>query len=200
MYRPIKDTDGRYVINEDGRVLDTTPFYMEHIEWQWETIDPTQPRELNISDDDEFIYIKNGKQTSKNLFICLKETFPELYDIDEETRRRITESYRNDEQRTYSISLRDFNRMIFPNELIQIYDTTQPTRGKWRKPTVIRPNERGIIVLRKNRKYFAIGTRNIIHFRNDGCPYNTRYWAERPDTTWYNDNKKKKDNHGDDLF
>ena len=86
MYRPIKDTNERYIINEEGIVLDTQPYYMEHMEWQWETIDPTQPREVTITEE-RFCYIKdNGKTAIKNIHSILRETFPELYQISDENK------------------------------------------------------------------------------------------------------------------
>jgi len=187
MYRPIKDTNERYIINEEGIVIDTQPYYMEHMEWQWETIDPTQPREVTITEE-KFCYIKdNGKHNTKNIHSILRETFPELYQISDESKQRIIDSYLNEKQKTYSISLNDFNKMIYPNELIKVYDTTcNKEKGKkWKKPTVIRPNEKGIVTLRKNRRYFGVGTRNIIHFDENGLPVNAKPWAE-PTSTTYN--------------
>ena len=186
MYRPIKDTDERYIINEEGIVLDTHPAYMEHMEWQWETIDPTQPREVTITEE-KFCYVKdNGKYNTKNIHSILRETFPELYQISDESKQRIIDSYLKD-QKTYSINIKDFNRLIYPNELIHIYDTTNnKEKGrKWKKPTIIRPNEKGMVVLRKGRRYFGLGTRNIIHFDENGLPVNAKPWAE-PISTTYN--------------
>ena len=184
MYRPIKDTNERYIINEEGIVLDTQPYYMEHMEWQWE-FDPTQPREVTITEE-RFYYIKNGKPAINNIHSILKETFPELYQISDENKQRIIDSYLKD-QKTYSINIKDFNRLIYPNELIHIYDTTyNKEKGrKWKKPTIIRPNERGMVVLRKGRRYFGLGTRNIIHFDENGLPVNAKPWAE-PTSTTYN--------------
>lgn len=186
MYRPIKDTNERYVINEEGIVIDTQPYYMEHMEWQWESIDPTKPREVTITEE-RFCYFKdNGKYNTKNIHSILKETFPELYQISDESKQRIIDSYLNEKQKTYSISLKDFNKMIYPNELIKVYDTTNnKEKGKkWKKPTVIRPNEKGMVVLRKGRRYFGVGTRNIIHFDENGLPVNAKPWAEPISTTY----------------
>lgn len=185
MYRPIKDTNERYIINEEGIVIDTQPYYMEHMEWQWE-FDPTQPREVTITEE-KFCYVKdNGKPSIKNIHSILRETFPELYQISDESKQRIIVSYLNDEQSTYAISLKDFNKMIYPNELIKIYDTTanKDKNRKWKKPTVINPNARGYIVLHKGRKYFGLGTRNIIHFDENGLPVNAKPWAEPISTTY----------------
>ena len=185
MYRPIKDTNERYIINEEGIVIDTQPYYMEHMEWQWE-FDPTQPREVTITEE-KFCYVKdNGKQITKTIHSILRETFPELYQISDESKQRIIVSYLNDEQSTYAISLKDFNKMIYPNELIKIYDTTanKDKNRKWKKPTVINPNARGYIVLHKGRKYFGLGTRNIIHFDENGLPVNAKPWAEPISTTY----------------
>ena len=190
MYRPIKDTNERYIINEEGIVLDTQPYYMEHMEWQWETIDPTQPREVTITEE-RFCYIKdNGKTAIKNIHSILRETFPELYQISDENKQRIIDSYLKD-QKTYSISLKDFNKMIYPNELIKVYDTTNnKEKGrKWKKPTIIRPNERRMVVLRKGRRYFGLGTRNIIHFDEQGLPYNAKEWAEPISSRYHNDSE-----------
>lgn len=187
MYKEIANTNGRYLISEDGKVLDTTPFYMEHMEWQWESIDPTQPREVTITEE-RFCYVKdNGKYNTKNIHSILKETFPELYQISDESKQRIINSYNNEKQDTYTISLKDFNKMIYPNELIKVYDTTNnKEKGKkWKKPTVINPNARGFIVLHKGREYFGLGTRNIIHFDENGLPTNAKPWAE-PISTTYN--------------
>lgn len=188
MYRPIKGTNERYVINEEGIVIDTHPAYMEHMEWQWETIDPTQPREVTITEERFCCFKDNGKYNTKNIHSILKETFPELYQITDESKQRIIDSYLNEKQKTYSISLKDFNKMIYPNELIKIYDTTNnKEKGrKWKKPTLIRPNERGMVVLRKGRRYFGLGTRNIIHFDENGLPYNTKEWAEPISSRYHN--------------
>ena len=187
MYRPIKGTNERYIINEEGIVIDTQPYYMEHMEWQWESIDPTQPREVQVTDGYVHCIKSNGKQTMYSISKILRETFPELYQITDESKQRIIDSYLNEKQKTYSISLKDFNKMIYPNELIKIYDTTA-NKGKnikWKKPTVINPNARGFIVLHKGRKYFGVGTRNIIHFDENGLPTNAKPWAE-PISTTYN--------------
>lgn len=186
MYRPIKGTNERYVINEEGNVIDTQPYYMEHMEWQWESIDPTQPREVSITEERLYYVKDNGKYNTKNIHSILKETFPELYQITEERKQRIINSFNNEKQDTYTISLKDFNKMIYPNELIKIYDTTanNDKNIKWKKPTVINPNARGYIVLHKGRKYFALGTRNIIHFDENGLPVNAKPWAEPISTTY----------------
>lgn len=179
MYRPIKDTNERFIINEEGKVLDTQPYYREHMEWQWE-IDPTQPREVTITKG-RFTYVKdNGKRTTNDIHFILKQTFPELYQISEQKKQRIIDSYKKQDSKTYSININDFNRLIYPNELIKIYDTTNnKEKGrKWKKPIIIRPNEKGIIVLRKGRRYFGIGTRYIIHFNENGLPKNSKPWAE----------------------
>lgn len=186
MYRPIKDTNERYIINEEGIVIDTQPYYMEHMEWQWETIDPTQPREVQVTDGYVHCIKSNGKQTMYSISKILRETFPELYQITEESKQRIINSFNNEKQDTYTISLKDFNKMIYPNELIKIYDTTanKDKNIKWKKPTVINPNARGFIVLHKGRKYFGLGTRNIIHFDENGLPVNAKPWAEPISTTY----------------
>lgn len=185
MYRPIKDTNERYIINEEGIVIDTQPYYMEHMEWQWE-FDPTQPREVQVTDGYIHCIKSNGKQTMYSISKILRETFPELYQISDESKQRIINSFNNEKQDTYTISLKDFNKMIYPNELIKIYDTTanKYKNIKWKKPTVINPNARGFIVLHKGRKYFGLGTRNIIHFNANGLPYNAKPWAEPTSTTY----------------
>ena len=186
MYRPIKGTNERYIINEEGIVIDTQPYYMEHMEWQWESIDPTQPREVQVTDGYVHCIKSNGKQTMYSISKILRETFPELYQITDESKQRIINSFNNEKQDTYTISLKDFNKMIYPNELIKIYDTTanNDKNIKWKKPTVINPNARGFIVLHKGRKYFGLGTRNIIHFNANGLPYNAKPWAEPISTTY----------------
>lgn len=185
MYRPIKGTNERYIINEEGIVIDTQPYYMEHMEWQWE-FDPTQPIEVQVTDGYVHCIKSNGKQTMYSISKILRETFPELYQITNESKQRIINSFNNEKQDTYTISLKDFNKMIYPNELIKIYDTTanKDKNIKWKKPTVINPNARGFIVLHKGRKYFGLGTRNIIHFNANGLPYNAKPWAEPTSTTY----------------
>ena len=189
MYRPIKGTNGRYLINENGKVIDTQPAYMEHMEWNW-SFDPTQPRAIIITDDKFNVVKSDGKTTVKYLYNVIKETFPELFQIDEESRQRIINSYQNEAQRTYSISVNDFNRLIYPNELIKLYDTTNNGKryknGRPILPSVINIPKSGSIMLHKGRRYFGIGTRNVIHFDKNGLPYNAKPWAE-PDIQKYRD-------------
>lgn len=191
MFRPINDTNERYIINEEGIVIDTHPAYMEHMEWQWLTIVPTEPREVTITEERFCYVLNNGKKVIKNIHSILLETFPELYQISDESKQRIINSYKKQDTQTYTISIKDFNRLIYPNELIQIYDTTSnKEKGrKWKKPTIIRPNEKGKVILRKGRSYFGIGTRNIIHFDENGLPYNTKEWAEPISSRYHNDSE-----------
>lgn len=191
MYRPIKGTNERFIINEKGIVLDTRPGYMEHMEWQWD-FDPTQPREVTITEEYFCIVKDKGKYIMTNIHSILKQTFPELYQISEEKKQRIINSYLNENQKTYSISLDDFNKLIYPNKLIKLYETTaKGIKGrKWEKPTIIKPNENGMIVLKKGRKYFGLGTRNVIHFDENGLPFNAKSWAE-PRSTTYSKLKEK---------
>ena len=69
MYRPIKGTNERYIINEEGNVIDTQPYYMEHMEWQWESIDPTQPREVSITEERLYYVKDNGKYNIRQKYI-----------------------------------------------------------------------------------------------------------------------------------
>lgn len=193
-FRPIEGTNGRFVISAEGIVMDMHPSYMDHLDWGWETIDPTQPREVSICKDLFSYTTSDGKERKRNLFTVIKETFPDMYEISDESRERILSSFANDAQRTYSISLDDFNRLIYPNELIHLYDTTcNSERGRQKKPSVIRPNAKGMIVLKKGRKYFGIGRRNLIHFGSDGLPYNANPWAEPTSSANMNQKKGKKD-------
>lgn len=197
-FRPIEGTDGRFVISTEGIVMDMHPSYMDHLDWGWETIDPTKPREVSICKDLFSYTLSDGRERKKDVFKVIKETFPDIYDISDETRERILSSFANDAQRTYSISLDDFNKIIYPNELIHLYDTTCNSQtgrqnGRVGKPSVIRPNARGMIVLKKGRKYFGIGRRNLIHFGSDGLPYNANPWAESPSSSNMNQKKGKKD-------
>ena len=111
------------------------------------------------------------------------QLFPELYGI---SRSRVSEIKRIiDTCRGISYDIDEFNRLIFPNKLINLYD--KGTDDEWRrnkreKYNWLRPRkvkiEDGRVTLYANHNYFGLGTRTFIHIK-DCYPFNSgnEWWG-----------------------
>ena len=161
------------------------------------------PREKEDAVDyDTFKYIglnKNGKLCEtislKNIH---KKLFPEYY-ATEEDEKLFDMQKDKDEIR---IPLNVLNKFIYPNKIIQIYDTTDKntSRVKGTKKVIktsnkkVFPNKRnGNITLKRGHKYIALGTLTYVKFNKDTLiPENNKaYWCESPTSIWKEKNYGK---------
>ena len=179
-WRYIKDTDERYIISTDGTVIDLKP--------QIGPLDEElrEPREIDFQEQTDSY---NINRKTKGIFPLLKKTFPEYYTVSDEELNDLRQMAETQQSITYNVDL--FNRLIFPNTLLTIYDTTcnKVQFFKNEKPSRVRIKENKFTLF-KDRTYFAIGTKNIIHFENL-IPSNAKSWGERPNKRWYQENTGK---------
>ena len=153
-------------------------------------------------DYDTFKYIgfhKNGKLCEtislKNIHKIL---FPEYY-ADEEDEKLF--DLQKDKE-IIRIPLDVLNKFIYPNKILQIYDTTDKntTRLKHSKKVIktsnkkVYPNKRNSnITLKRGHKYIALGTLTYVKFDKDTLiPKNNKaYWCENQITAWKEKTKGK---------
>lgn len=188
-WRYIEDTNERYIISTDGIVIDLKP--------QIGPLDEElrEPREIDFQEQTDSYNI--GKKT-KGIYPLLRKTFPEYYTVSEEELNNLRQRAETQQSITYNVDL--FNRLIFPNTLLAIYDTTcnKVQFLKNEKPSRVRIKDNGSFTLYKDRTYFGIGTKNIIHFDNL-IPSNAKSWGERPNKRWYQENTGK-NRYNTELF
>lgn len=159
------------------------------------------PREKEDAVDyDTFKYIglnKNGKLCEtislKNIH---KKLFPEYY-ANEEDEKLFDMQKDNDIIR---IPLNVINKFIFPNKIIQIYDTTDKNTSRVKGKVIktsnkkVYPNKRnGNITLKRGHKYIALGTLTYVKFDKDTLiPKNNKaFWCENQITAWKEKNYGK---------
>lgn len=158
-------------------------------------------------DYDTFKYIgfhKNGKLCEtislKNIH---KKLFPEYYANEED--EKLFDMQKDKE--IIRIPLNVINKFIYPNKIIQIYDTSDKntTRVKGSKKVIqtsnkkVYPNKKnGNITLKRGHKYIAIGTLTYVKFDKDTLiPKNNKaYWCENQITEWKEKNYGKKQKTG----
>lgn len=153
-------------------------------------------------DYDIFKYIgfhKDGKLCETiSLKKIHKKLFPEYY-ADEEDEKLFDMQKDKDIIR---IPLDVLNKFIYPNKILQIYDTTDKNtaRVKGTKKVIktsnkkVFPNKRnGNITLKRGHKYIALGTLTYVKFDKDTLiPKNNRaYWCENQITEWKQKNYGK---------
>ena len=153
-------------------------------------------------DYDPFKYIglhKDGKLCEtislKNIH---KKLFPEYYANEEDEKL----FYMQKDKDIIRIPLNVLNKFIYPNKILQIYDTTDKntTRVKGSKKVIqtsnkkVFPNKKnGNITLKRGHKYIAIGTLTYVKFdKNTLIPKNNKaYWCENQITEWKEKNYGK---------
>ena len=146
-------------------------------------------------DYDPFKYIGLHKNDSLSKTISLKnihkKLFPEYY-ANEEDEKLFDMQKDNDIIR---IPLDVINKFIYPNKIIQIYDTTDKNTSivKGSKKVIktsnkkVFPNKRnGNITLKRGHKYIALGTLTYVKFDKDTLiPKNNKaYWCVNPTSIW----------------
>lgn len=153
-------------------------------------------------DYDTFKYVgfhKNGKLCEtislKNIHKIL---FPEYYANEED--EKLFDMQKDKD--IIRIPLDVLNKFIYPNKILQIYDTSDKntTRLKHSKKVIktsnkkVFPNKRnGNITLKRGHKYIALGTLTYVKFDKDTLiPKNNKaYWCENQITAWKEKTKGK---------
>lgn len=146
-------------------------------------------------DYDPFKYIglhKNGKFCENiSLKNIHKKLFPEYYANEEDEKL----FYMQKDKDVIRIPLNVLNKFIYPNKILQIYDTTEKntSRLKGSKKIIqtsskkVYPHKKnGNITLKRGHKYIAIGTLTYVKFDKDTLiPKNNKaYWCVNPTSIW----------------
>ena len=178
-WKEIPNYDGRYLINIQGDVMDLRPEKSDDQHWTT----PIEYRML-VSNTGQVSLVKNGKYTFKKVVLLLKEVFNDLLLMSEEEIEALKEKARTQDSITYTIE--DFNKLIYPNKLLKLYDKTYNVshhidpkdrrRTLWRKPNVV-PMTNGKILIKKGHTYFGYGLKNLIYIK-DMIPYNGKPMEE----------------------
>lgn len=145
-------------------------------------------------DYDVFKYIGLHKNDKLCKTISLKnihkKLFPEYY-ANEEDEERFDKQKDKD---TIRIPLQVLNKFIYPNKILQIYDTSDKntSRLKYSKRIIqtsnkkINPDKKGYIILKRGHKYIALGTLTYVKFDKETLiPKNNKaYWCVNPTSIW----------------
>lgn len=146
-------------------------------------------------DYDPFKYIglhKNGKFCENILLKNIhKKLFPEYYANEEDEKL----FYMQKDKDIIRIPLNVLNKFIYPNKILQIYDTTDKntSRLKHSKKIIqtsskkVYPHKKnGNITLKRGHKYIALGTLTYVKFDKDTLiPKNNKaYWCVNPTSIW----------------
>lgn len=179
MWREIPGFNGRYVINQEGDIMDLRPEKSDDQHWTT----PIEYRML-VSNTGKVSLVKNGRYKHKKVVLLLKEVFKDLLLLGEEEIDLLNEKAKTQDSITYTIE--DFNKLIYPNKLIKLYDKTYNVshhidpkdrrRTLWRKPNVV-PMTNGKILIKKGHTYFGYGLTNLIYIK-DMIPYNGKPMEE----------------------
>lgn len=190
-WREVPNTGGRYKCNSDGDVLDLSP-RIKLIDNDFEIFiadDLTKMAPLSAEGYYK-IRMSDGKKKCFRPDALQLQLFPELYAI---SRSRVNQIKRIiDICRGISYDIDEFNRLIFPNKLINLYDKGTDEEWKrnkrekhnWLRPRKV-PIEDGRFTLYANHNYFGLGTRTFIHIK-DCYPVNSgsEWWgAEHQDAS-----------------
>ena len=192
-WRYIEGYDERYIISTEGMIIDLQPQIGPLDE------EDRSPREVAFNEATESV---NLGARARTIFKLLRETFPDYYVPTEKEINDVKERISKQDSITYNVDF--FNKLIFPNTLLTIYDTTcnkvQFFKNAKQKPSRVRIKDNGSFTLFKDRTYFAVGTKNIIHFK-DLFPVNAKPWAEKPNKEWYHKQEKDlKQIHHTELY
>ena len=146
-------------------------------------------------DYDPFKYIglhKNGKFCENiSLKNIDKKLFPEYYANEEDEKL----FYMQKDKDIIRIPLNVLNKFIYPNKIIQIYDTSDKntSRLKHSKKVIQTSSKKvyphkinGNITLKRGHKYIALGTLTYVKFDKDTLiPKNNKaYWCVNPTSIW----------------
>lgn len=192
-FREIPGFNGRYLINIEGDVKDLEPKKSDDQHW-------TTPIEFRIlkNSNGSVTLEKNGKYYGKKVLLLLKEIFSDLLLMSEEEIEMLKKKAKTQDSITYSIE--DFNKIIYPNKLVKLYDKTynksyhpdpkDRRSNLWKKPNVV-PMTNGKILIKKGHTYFGCGLTNLIYIK-DMIPYNGKPTAESLSKEYMNEDKERK--------
>lgn len=189
IFREIPNFEGRYLIDLEGRIIDTNPYFFN----EWRFIETSRGR-VGL--------MKEGKQRTYYIVNLIKSTFPEVSISDDELNEI---KQRVEYQDSITLDIDTFNKFIFPNKIIKIFDKTWNKTHKkkdWKKPSPVTIRN-GKILIKKNHIYFGYGTRGLIYIKSNCLPYNGKQFEEHPSKqTMRNQNalKKKKEIHHTELW
>lgn len=156
----------------------------------------------NAIDYDPFKYIQFHKDGKLSETISLKnihkKLFPEYYANEED--EKLFDMQKDKD--IIRIPLSVLNKFIYPNKILQIYDTTDKntSRLKHSKKVIqtsnkkVFPNKKnGNITLKRGHKYIALGTLTYVKFNKDTLiPKNNKaYWCENQIAAWKEKNYGK---------
>jgi hypothetical protein len=163
-FREIIGFNGRYLIDLEGRIIDTTPYFYNEYRFL-----RTKYGKVGL--------MKEGKERTYLIVNLIKSAFPEVTISDVEL-NDIKQRVECQDSILYDI--KTFNRFIFPNEIIKIFDKTWNKTHKkkmWKKPSPVTIRN-GKILIKKNHIYFGWGTRGLIYIKSNCLPYNGKQFEE----------------------
>ena len=203
-WKEIPNYDGRYLINIEGDIMDLRPERCDDQHWTT----PIEYRML-VSNTGQVSLGKNGKYRQKKIILLLKEVFSDLLLMSEEEIDLLKEKARTQDSITYTIE--DFNKLIYPNKVIKLYDKTYNVshhidpkdrrKTLWRKPNVV-PMTNGKILIKKGHTYFGYGLTNLIYIK-DMIPHNGKPMEEPVSKSYMQKTKNTenlKQHHITELF
>ena len=180
MWREIPDYDGRYLINEDGDIIDLRPERTNE-QWWWEDVG----HKMLTATSGVVGLVRNGKFKTRNVRPIIREVFRDIILLSEEREQEIMTKAETQDSITYDID--EFNKMIWPNTLIKLYDKTynashhinpnDKRKNLWRKPLEV-PIKDGKITIKKGHTYIGYGLTNLIYIKKNMIPYNGKPMEE----------------------
>ena len=190
IWKRYKDFD-MYLFSNDFQVKYFSEQYYDDPREKEDAIDYDISKYIGLNKDGKLCETISLKNIHKKLF-------PEYY-ADEEDEKLFDMQKDKDIIR---IPLDVLNKFIYPNKIIQIYDTTDKNtaRVKGTKKVIktsnkkVFPNKRnGNITLKRGHKYIALGTLTYVKFDKDTLiPKNNKaYWCVNPTSIWKEKNYGK---------
>lgn len=195
IWKQYKDYD-LYLFSNDFRIKYLSEEEQNNPVTKEDAIDYDIYKYINLYKDKKLMEIISLRNLHKKLF-------PEYY-ANEEDEERFN---RQRDKDIIRIPLQVLNKFIYPNKILQIYDTSDKntSRLKYSKRIIktsnkkVYPNKKnGNITLKRGHKYIALGTLTYVKFDKETLiPKNNRaYWSENPVTMWKEKTQGKKTKTG----
>lgn len=187
VWKQYKDYD-LYLFSNDFQIKYLSEEELDNPVTKEDTIDYNVYKYVNLYKNNKLAEIISLRNLHKKLF-------PEYY-ANEEDEERFN---RQRDKDIIRIPLQVLNKFIYPNKILQIYDTSRLKSQKRTTPNKkINPNKKGYITLKRGHKYIALGTLTYIKFDKETLiPKNNRaYWCENPVTQWKEKTQGKKTKTG----